>query len=245
MNQSNDKRILLKLSGEQLAGKFDHGIDAEFCGWLAGEIKKVTDNGIGVVVIPGGGNMFRGRQVVEANSSIERVTAEHMGMLGGLINSIALADIFRSSGLSTKCLSNLFAPQVAESYSYELANQYLNDNQVVIVGGGTGRPYFTHDTAAVNIGLELNCQVVLKATKVDGVYNKDPMQFQDAQKITAMSFAEALQNSDIKVMDKAALGLAMENQMPIIVFDATRSDAVLKAAQGEPIGTRIDDSKSA
>jgi uridylate kinase len=138
------------------------------------------------------------------------------------------------------CLSNIFADQIAENYSYRKAINLLADGKTLVVAGGIGRPYFTHDTAAVNLALELDCQVVLKATKVNGVYNRDPVKFPDAQMIPRLSFKQAVEDSSIAVMDKSALGLAMDHSLPIIVFDAMQSDAILKISRGEDVGTRID-----
>ncbi len=162
-----------------------------------------------------------------------------MGMLSGLMNSMALTDIFESQGLATRCLSNLFAPQVAESYSFRLATKHLDNKRVVIVAAGIGRPYFTHDTAAVNLALELDCQVVLKATKVDGVYDKDPLVFKDAKRLESLSLQRAVEDASIKIMDKAALGLAMEQHMQLIVFDAMKPDNLLRIVQGESVGTLV------
>ncbi|HMH31070.1 MAG TPA: uridine monophosphate kinase, partial [Methylomirabilota bacterium] len=199
---SSYKRVLLKLSGEQLAGKYEFGVDPEIASFLAAEIKKVVESGCQVVMIVGGGNMVRGEEL--AGNGIRRVTADQMGMLSGLINSMAMTDIFEASGVKTRCLSNIFAQQVAESYSYRLAEKHLQKGRVVIVAGGTARPYVTHDTAAVSFALELDCELVLKASKVDGVYDKDPAQFPDAAKLEKVSFQEAVQDNSIKVMDKAA-----------------------------------------
>lgn len=231
------KRVLLKLSGEQLSGKFEGGIDAELGAWLAREVKKVTDSGTQVVIMVGGGNYARGAQL--AGHGIKRVTADHIGMLATMMNALALNDIFASQDVPTRCLSNIFAEQVAEPFVHRLAENHLTKGRVVIVAGGIGRPYITTDTAAVSLALELDCEVVLKATKVDGVYDKDPAQFDDAVKVPTLSFSDAVSDSAIKVMDKAALGLALEHQLPIIVFDAMQPDHVLKAAQQEAIGTKI------
>jgi uridylate kinase len=225
------KRILLKLSGEQLAGKFDGGVDPEFVGWLAEEIKKVSASGVQVVIMVGGGNFVRGAQI--AGHGIQRVTADHMGMLATMINALALTDIFEANGVKTRCLSNIFAEQVAEPFVHRLANKHLQKGRVVVVAGGSGRPYVTTDTAAVILGLELDCGVVLKATKVDGVYNKDPAQHADAEKLKSLSFQQALSDDAIKVMDKAALGMAMEHKLPIVIFDTMKDDNILKAAQGD------------
>lgn len=232
------KRVLLKLSGEQLAGKYEAGVDPELVGWLAEEIRKVADAGIQVVIMVGGGNFVRGAQI--AGHGIQRVTADHMGMLGTMINALAVTDIFEEKGLKTRCLSNIYAEQVAEPFVHRLANKHLEKGRVVVVAGGSGRPYVTTDTAAVILGLELECGVILKATKVDGVYDKDPAKFPDAQKIHKLDFQKALSDDAIKVMDKAALGMAMEHQLPIVVFDAMESGNILKAAQSESAGTTIN-----
>ncbi len=232
------KRILLKISGEQLAGEHSNGIDPKLGAWIAKEVKKVIESGIELVIVVGGGNLVRGAQV--AGNGIKRVTADQMGMLSGLINAMALTDIFESQGVPTRCLSNIYAEQVAENFSFRLAEKHLQSKKVVIVAGGIGRPYSTHDSAAVLVALELGCEVVLKSTKVDGIYDKDPNRFKDAVKFDELSFQESVQNDAIKVMDKAALGLAMEQKMPLIVFDLEQDDNILKAASGERIGTRVN-----
>lgn len=231
------KRILLKISGEQLAGKYESGIDAELGSWLAREVRDVMDMGTQVVVMVGGGNYARGAQL--AGHGIQRVTADHIGMLATMMNALALTDIFESEGVRTRCLTNIFAEQVAEPFVHRLANKHLESGRAVIVGGGLGRPYITTDTAAVSLALEVDCEVVLKATKVDGVYNKDPHKHDDAKLFDKLSFQEAVAEDDIKVMDKAALGLAMEHHMPIIVFNALDKDAIIKVARGESVGTKI------
>ncbi len=231
------KRVLLKLSGEQLAGKYEAGIDSELVGWLAGEVKKVADSGAQVVIMVGGGNFVRGAQI--ARHGIQRVTADHMGMLATMINALALTDIFEAQGVQTRCLSSIFAEQVAEPFVHRLANKHLEKGRVVIVAGGSGRPYVTTDTAALILALELDCDVVLKATKVDGVYDKDPVKFKDAVRLERVSYQQAVADSSIKVMDKAALGLGMEQKMPLIIFDSMVKGNIVKAIRGEPIGTRI------
>ncbi len=233
------KRVLLKFSGEQLSGKQDFGIDPNVARFIAQECKKVVATGCQLVIVVGAGNLVRGAQMATADSGIKRVTADQMGMLSGLMNAMALTDIFEGEGLKTRCMSNIYATQLAESYSYRLAEKHLQRGRVVIIAGGLGRPYFTHDTAAVSLALELDCQVVLKATKVDGVYDKDPVQFPDATRFTKLGYQEAVENEAIRVMDKSALGLAMEQHMPVIVLDATTADNILKAIQGESVGTYI------
>lgn len=231
------KRVLLKLSGEQLAGKFDGGIDAEFCSWLADELKGVIEAGAQVVIMVGGGNYARGTQLV--GHGIKRVTADQIGMLATMMNALALTDIFESRGVPTRCMSSIFAEQVAEAYIYRLAEKHLEHGRVTIIAGGIGRPYVTTDTAAVALALELECEVVMKATKVDGVYDKDPAKFTDAQKVEQITFQQSVEDGAIKVMDKAALGLAMEHQLPIVVFDATKQGNILQVVRGDHVGTRI------
>lgn len=231
------KRILLKLSGEQLAGKYEFGVDPEIASYLAAEVKKVIDSGCQVVMVVGGGNMVRGAEI--AGHGIRRVTGDQMGMLSGLINCMAMTDIFEANGLPTRCLSNIFAQQIAESYSYRLAEKHLQKGRVVIVAGGTSRPYVTHDTAGVSFALELDCELVIKATKVDGVYDKDPTKFDDAVKLNELTIQEAVSNTSIAVMDKAALGLAMEQHQTIAVFNPMKPDNLLKIVHGESVGTII------
>lgn len=231
------KRVLLKLSGEQLSGQFDNGIDPEVAAFFADEVKQAIASGCEIAIVVGGGNMVRGAEI--AGKGIKRVTGDHMGMLSGLINSMAMTDIFESHGLPTRCLSNIFADQVAETYSFRRADKHLGKKRIVIVAGGIGRPYFTHDTAAVNLALELDCEVVLKATKVDGVYDKDPSKNPDAIKLESLSYQQALENKDIKVLDKAAMGLAMEQDMPIIVYNAMTKGNLAAIISGQSIGTKI------
>lgn len=231
------KRVLLKLSGEQLSGKFDGGIDPDVANWIANEIKEVAATGAQVVIMVGGGNYVRGAQI--AGHGIKRVTADHMGMLGTMMNALALTDIFEAKGVPTRCLSNIFAMQVAENFVHRLANKHLEKGRVVIVAGGIGRPYLTTDTAAVSLALEMECQVVLKATKVDGVYDKDPSKHNDAVKFDNLDYDHAVGSVDIKIMDKAALGLAMEQHMPVIVFDAMTDGNILRAVSGKTVGTKV------
>ena len=231
------KRVLLKLSGEQLAGKFDNGIDAELAAWLAHQISHVTKDGVQVVIMVGGGNYARGAQL--AGHGIGRVTADNVGMLATMMNAIALADVFNAVNVVSRALTNIKADQVADQFTHRRAISDLNKGRAVIVAGGIGRPYLTTDTAAVSLALELDCEVVLKATKVDGVYEKDPEKHPDAKKIDHLSFQEAVENNAIKVMDKAALGLAMEHDLPIIVFNALEENNIAAAVSGVNVGTKI------
>jgi uridylate kinase len=231
------KRVVLKISGEQLSGEHAFGIDPEVAHYLAKECQKVVDAGCQLILIVGGGNMVRGVEV--AGHGIKRVTADQMGMLSGLINAMGVTDIFESEGLATRCMSNIYAQQVAESYSYRLAEKHLERGRIIVIGGGIARPYFTHDTGAVSIALELDCDVVLKATKVDGVFDKDPAKFPDATLLPQLSYQDAVANDAIKVMDKAALGLAMEQHMPVIVLNPMVPDTILRAVRGEQVGSHI------
>ena len=233
------RRVLLKFSGEQLSGRHEFGIDPEVVKYVASEVKKVVKSGCQVILVVGGGNMVRGAEL--AGNGIKRVTADQMGMLSGLMNAMAVTDIFENQGVATRCMSNIYATQVAESYSFRLAEKHLERNRVLVIAGGIGRPYFTHDTAAVSIGLELDCDIVFKATKVDGVYDKDPNKFPDAKRIKKLTHQSALETAAIKVMDKAALGLALEQSMPVMVFDTMKKDNFLRASKGKDVGTLIAD----
>jgi uridylate kinase len=231
------KRILLKISGEQLAGADGSGINPEFVGWLAAEIKKVTEQGIQVVIVPGGGNFLRGATF--AGHGIERPTADYMGMLATIMNGLALMDMLEHHGQPTRMQTNLRLNQVAEPFIRRKAIRHLEKNRIVIVAGGLGKPYLTTDTTAASVALELDCDVILKATKVDGIYDKDPAKFEDAIKLETVSFQQAVENDAIKVMDKAALGLAMEQKKPVIVFELEQDGNILRAASGETIGTKV------
>jgi uridylate kinase len=232
------KRVLLKVSGEQLAGKYEHGIDPELCSWLAGEIKKVTkETGTQVVIMVGGGNLVRGADI--AGHGIHRVTADHMGMLATMINALALTDIFESEGITTRCLSSIFADQVAEPFVYRLAEKHLDKGRVVIAAGGIGRPYITTDTAAVSLALELGCELVMKATKYNGVFDSDPAKSASAKKYDTLSFQQAIENPEIKVMDKAALGMAMDYNLTTVIFDTMKAGNILGVVQGKAIGTKV------
>ncbi len=231
------KRVLLKLSGEQLSGKYDGGVDAELVAWFGKEIEKVVQAGTQVVVMVGGGNYARGAQL--AGNGIGRVTADNIGMLATMMNALVLADIFNSNSVEARALTNIKADQVADQFTHRRAISDLGKGHVVVVAGGIGRPYLTTDTAALSLALELDCEAVLKATKVDGVYNRDPERFPDAVKVDHVSFEDAVANDAIKVMDKAALGLAMEHRLPIVIFNALEADAIRRVAAGEAIGTKI------
>ena len=230
------KRILLKLSGEQLAGSQGHGIDPSFVEWLAAEIKKTVDHGTQVAVVVGGGNWLRG--AAYASHGIERATADYMGMLATVMNGLALMDMCEHHGTPVRLQSNVRIEQVAEPFIRRKAIRHMEKGRVVIIAGGTGKPYVTTDTAAVNAALELECDAVLKATKVNGIYDMDPSVNPQASHRPTMSHQEALANPSIKVMDKAALGMAADASMPIVVFKL-EEDAILSVAKGDQVGTKV------
>ena len=231
------KRILLKLSGEQLQGDKSSGFDAERAAWIAQQIKPVLSAGTEVVIMVGGGNYVRGNQI--AGHGIQSVSAHNIGMLSTLMNAIALADVFNNSDLPTRSLSTVEVNQFIDHYTYRRALSHLQKGRVVIVGCGTGRPFLTTDTAALNLALEMQCNVVIKTTKVDGVYNKDPMKFPDAHKFDELSYHDALTNPDIAVMDKAAIGCAMDEHIPVLICDLLTDGNIARAARGERVGTLI------
>lgn len=239
MQEPKYNRVLLKLSGEQLAGEHGHGIDPKFVKLLSDEIKKVVQAGTQVAVVVGGGNWLRGANY--ANHGIDRATADYMGMLATLMNGLALMDMLESDGCIARLQTNIQAPQTAEPFNRRRAIRHLEKGRVVIIAGGTGKPYVTTDTAAVSAALELDCQVVLKGTKVDGVYTKDPARHADAERLDNLTHQSALENPDVMVMDKAAIALAMEQKMPIIVFNLYQPGNLEKIVRGQPIGTLVKD----
>jgi len=229
------KRILLKLSGEQLQGKYTSGFDAERAVWIAQEIKKVKD--AQVVVMIGGGNYARGAQL--AGGGVQRVTADYVGMMATMMNALALADVFNAEGLPARALSNVKADQVIDMFTHRRALSHLAKGRVVVVAGGTGRPYLTTDTAAVNLALELDCDAIFKATKVDGVYDSDPMENPDAKKFDSLTLQQAVEQPDIKVMDKAAIALAADYKQQIVVLKLLQENNIARAVAGEAVGTKI------
>ncbi|MDR1969998.1 MAG: uridine monophosphate kinase [Candidatus Nomurabacteria bacterium] len=231
-------RLLLKLSGEQLAGDSPRGFDIERAKWIAAEVHKAQVAGAEVIITVGAGNFVRGEYFSGAN--VRQVTADNMGMLAIVINALALADVFNSVGVRAAALSNIKADQVVDQYTHRRALSHLAKGRVIIIGGGTGRPYVTSDSAAVSLALELDCDFVLKATKVDGVYDADPEKNPSAKKISKMSLSEAVENPNVRVMDKAALGLAADFHKPIIVFELLKEGNIAKIAEGQSVGTKIE-----
>ena len=228
------KRVLLKLSGEALAGNIGFGIDFEVCRRIAREIKELKDNGLEVGVVVGGGNIWRGR----AGRGMDRTTADHMGMLATCINSLALQDSLEEYGIITRVLSALEIKQIAEPYIRRKAVRHLEKGRVVIFSSGTGNPFFSTDTAAALRAAEIEAEVILLAKKVDGIYNKDPMKNDDAIRYNELSYLEILKNN-LQVMDSTATSLCMDNNIPIIVFNLDIEGNILKAVKGEKIGTFV------
>ena len=231
------KRILLKLSGEQLQGDKSSGFDTERAIWIANQIKPVLDAGTEVVIMVGGGNYVRGNQI--AGHGIQPVSAHNIGMLSTLMNAIALADVFNHAELPTRSLSTVEVNQFIDQYTFRRALSHIEKGRVVIVACGTGRPFLTTDTAALNLAQEMNCDVVIKTTKVDGVYDKDPTKHDDAVKYDSLSYQEALASPTINVMDNAAIGVAMDEHKPVIICDLLTDGNIARAASGEQIGTLI------
>jgi uridylate kinase len=236
----NNKRILLKLSGEQFAGKKEFGIDLEFVTALAHELRDlVSRSGAQIVIVVGGGNFLRGATLSKAEQAIERATADYMGMLATIMNGMALVDVLEHFGQPARLQTRIQVNSVAEPYIRRRAIRHLEKGRVVVIVGGTGNPFVTTDTAAVSGALELDCSMVLKATKVNGVYTKDPKKYPDAQKLPSVTYLEALQNPNIQVMDNAALSLAMDHCLPIRIFDLLTKGNIERIIGGEDIGTLI------
>lgn len=231
------KRILLKLSGEILLGGRDAGIDPQVCEYIASEIKEVVKTGAEVVVVFGGGNIFRGASAEE--NGMERTTGDYIGMLATVMNSLALGSALTKVGVDVRVQSALDMPKVCESYIRNRAMRHLEKGRVVIVGAGSGNPYFSTDTAAAIRACELHCDAVLKATKVDGVYNLDPVKNKNAKKIEQLSHLDVVNDEKINVMDNTALTLCLENKLPIIVFALMQKGNIKKVVKGEKIGTII------
>ena len=230
------KRILLKLSGEALMGEDSYGINRATISRIVEEIKEVVDLGVQVAVVIGGGNIFRG--VAPAAEGMDRATADYMGMLATVMNALALQDAMRHIGLISRVQSALNIEQVAEPYIRGKAIRYLEEGRVVIFGAGTGNPFFTTDTAAALRGMEMNADIVLKATKVDGVYTDDPKIHPDAMRYKTVTFDEAIVKN-LKVMDATALTLCRDQKLPISVFSIFKQGALKRVVMGEDEGTRV------
>lgn len=231
------KRILLKLSGEALMGDRQYGIDPDRLAEYAQEIKSVVDRGVQVAIVIGGGNIFRG--VSGASKGMDRVQGDHMGMLATVINGLALQGACEDIGLQTRLQSAIQINEVAEPFIRRRAIRHLEKGRVVIFGGGTGNPYFTTDSAAVLRAIEVNADVILKGTRVDGIYTADPEKDDTATKFDFITFDDVLRKG-LKVMDTTAFTLSQENELPIIVFDMNTKGNLLKIIKGENIGTKVN-----
>ena len=229
-------RILLKLSGEALAGDQGYGLDPTVIQFISKQVQEVYELGVSVGIVVGGGNIFRG--VSDAAKGMDRSTADYMGMLATVINSLSLQDALEKLGLPVRVQSAITMPQVAEPFIYRKAIRHLEKGRIVIFAGGTGNPYFTTDTAAALRASEIKADVLLKATNVDGVYTADPKKDPTATKFETLSYMQAL-NMGLKVMDAAAISLCMENKLPIVVFKLQEEGNIKKLVLGEPVGTIV------
>lgn len=230
------KRILLKISGEALAGTSGSGIDPQRAAHIAERVKQVHDLGVGIAIVIGAGNLWRGASGLDAG--MDRATADYMGMLATVMNALALMDALERIGVMTRVQSAIDMRAVAEPYIRRRAIHHLEENLVVIFGAGTGNPYFSTDTAAALRAMEIDADVLIKATKVDGVYDKDPKRHPDAVKFTHLTYIETL-NMRLEVMDSTAISLCMENNLPILVLNLWDVNALIKALYGEPVGTLV------
>ena len=228
------KRVLLKLSGESLAGAEKHGIDFDTVLSFCEPIKKLSDMGVEVAIVVGGGNFWRGR----SSGKMDRTRADHMGMLATAINALGVCDALEQLGLEARVQTAISMQQIAEPYIRNRATRHLEKGRILVFGCGTGNPFFSTDTAAALRGVEIEAEILMKATLVDGVYNKDPHKFDDAVKYDQLTFSQVL-NEDLGVMDMTAATLCRDNHLPMLVFDLSRPDNILDAVMGKQIGTVI------
>jgi uridylate kinase len=233
---SHPRRVLLKLSGEALMGDRQYGIDPEVVRGIAAQVAEARGDGIEVAVVVGGGNIFRG--VAAASAGMDRATADYMGMLATAMNGLALQDALEQAGCPTRVMSAIGMNEIAEPYIRRRGVRHLEKGRVVVLVAGTGNPYFTTDTAATLRAVELGAEVILKATRVDGVYDADPEKHPGATRFSQIGYTELLA-SRLEALDATAVSLAMDNEMPIVVFDMTQPGNILRAVRGEAIGTRI------
>ena len=239
---SHPHRVLLKLSGEALMGDRQYGIDPEVVRGIAAQVAEARRDGIEVAVVVGGGNIFRG--VAAASGGMDRATADYMGMLATAMNGLALQDALEQAGCPTRVMSAIAMNEIAEPYIRRRAIRHMEKGRVTIFVAGTGNPYFTTDTAAALRAVEINAEVLLKATKVDGVYDRDPMAYPDARRYAHLQYADLLRDQ-LRVLDATAVSLCMENDLPIVVFDLNQPDNIKRVATGEPVGTLISGASSA
>jgi uridylate kinase len=232
------KRVLLKLSGEALMGRTRHGIDSGALTFICGEISKAYKKGVQLAIVVGAGNIWRGAQ--DRGSAIDRVTADYMGMLATIMNAMALQDQLEINGVPTRVQTAIEIPKLSEPYIRRRAVRHLEKKRVVIFAAGTGNPYFTTDTAAALRSVEIEADVLLKATKVDGVYTDDPVRNKKAKKLKKVKYMDAIKRR-LRVMDATALTLCMENRMPVVVFDMNSRGNIARAASGVRVGTLIEE----
>ncbi len=232
------KRVLLKLSGEALMGPSDYGIDPPTVADVAREIKEVVDLGVELATVVGGGNIFRG--MASAAQGMTRSTGDYMGMLATILNCLALQDALEKIGVETRVMSAFDIRVVAEAYTRRRALHHLESGRLIIFGAGTGNPFFTTDTAAALRAMEVDAEIIMKATKVDGVFTADPQRDPNARKIDRTPYMQVLEKQ-LKVMDATAISLCMDNHMPILVFNMTQPGNIVKAVKGETIGTLVSD----
>jgi len=238
MNNLKYKRILLKLSGEALMGKLDYGIDSDVVKLFAEEIKSVSELGVQVGIVIGGGNIYRG--VENSSDGIDKVTGDHMGMLATVINALALQSALEHKGLYTRCLSAINMDKIAEPFIRRRAIRHLEKSRIVIFAAGTGNPYFTTDTAAALRAIEIEADVIIKGTRVDGVFDSDPEKNASAVHFPEISYADVLKNN-LRVMDLTAITLSKENSLPIIVFNMNKPGNLKRLVMGEQVGSRVVD----
>ena len=231
------KRVLLKISGEQFGGNSGAGIDSKFINGLAKQLKEVVSTGVQVAVVVGGGNFARGRDLKV--KGLSPTTGHYMGMTATMLNGMALVDVLESHGQPAHLQTGFQIEGLAVAFNEEVAKEHLKNGEVLVIMGGTGRPQVTTDTAAVEYAIRLDCDAVLKATKVDGVYDKDPLKFPGANRYSTLSHKEAYENPHIEVMDKTALSQAMEHKLPIVVFSLMPLKNIEKAVHGEDLGTKV------
>ena len=236
MSRPSFTRVLLKLSGESLAGDQGYGINPQIITTIAREIREVVDQGVQLALVIGGGNIFRG--LAASSKGMDRASADYMGMLATMINSLAMQDALEKAGVATRVQSAIAMQEVAEPYIRRRAMRHLEKGRVVIFGAGTGNPYFTTDTAASLRAMEINAQVILKGTKVDGVYSADPKKDPTAVKFAELTYIDVL-NRGLQVMDATATSLCMDNKLPIIIFDLTTEGNIKKVISGDEIGTIV------
>jgi uridylate kinase len=230
------KRILLKLSGEALAGQQGYGVDPDIIKGIAKEIREVADLGLEIAIVIGGGNIFRG--LAASSAGMDRANADYMGMLATMMNSLALQDALEKAGVNTRVQSAIEMQEIAEPYIRRRAVRHLEKGRVVIFGAGTGNPFFTTDTAASLRAIEIGAEIILTATKVDGVYNADPNKDKNAVKSDQLTYLDVLKQG-LKVMDSTATSLCMDNNLPILVFDLTSTGNIKRVVCGEQIGTLV------